>query len=286
MTQIPDELLLYRSQLRDAVTRDLHRRTPRARVAIPALGVVAAATAAVVIGLTLTGSAPSAYAAARKALARTEAASSGTMTLGGGFGQVTTEWNDGNIALTGGKVLSPLQGFLIVGGGVFVQQDDGSWFHYADANNVPAVLATKVRMARNDVAGNSADQVLALATGIEQTTQADGTTVYTGTIPNSSVDPDTLLTPSDNLLMWAILSHRLGDPSDPAMQLRMVAGADGIVQEVDLTRGETMKFAYSDLGSTPPITAPANATELAPDALPPAFTNGGQVYAYPAEPPK
>ena len=284
MNHIPDELLLYRSQLRDAVERDLrtHRRT---RIAIPAAGVVAAATAAVVLGLTLTASATSADAAARKALARTEAAASGTMTLGGGFGEITTEWNGGNIAVTGGKVLSPLHGFRIVDGAVYVQQEDGTWLRYADANNVPDVIATKVGMARNDVAGNSAEQVLALATGVEQTTQPDGTTVYTGTIPNSSVDPDTLLGPSDDLLMWAILSHRLGDPGDPAMQLRMVAGSDGTVQEVDLTRGgDTITFAYTDLGSTPPIAAPADATDIAPTALPPDYTNGGQVYAYPARP--
>ena len=284
MNDVPNELQLYRNQLRDAVDRDLRRHTRRIRVAIPT-AVAAAAALVVVLALTLTAAAPSAYAAAREALARTEAASSGTMTLGGAFGEITTEWSDGNVALTGGKVLSPLQGFRIVDGGVYVQQSDGSWLHYADADNVPAVLATKVRMARNDVDGNSAEQVLALATGIEQTTQPDGTTVYTGTIPNSSVDPDTLLEPSDDLLMWAILSHRLGDPGDPAMQLRMVAGSDGTVQEVDLTRGgDTLKFTYTDLGSTPPITAPLNAAEMAPDALPPDYTNGGQVYAYPAKP--
>jgi hypothetical protein len=135
-----------------------------------------------------------------------------------------------------------------------VQQSDGSWLHYADADNVPSVLATRVRVARNNVAGNTAGRILATATGIEQTTQPDGTTVYTGTIPNSSVDPDTLLTPSDDLLMWAILSHRLGGPGDPAMRLRMTAGSDGTVREVDLTRGDTLKFTYTDLGSTPSIT--------------------------------
>ena len=139
-------------------------------------------------------------------------------------------------------------------------------------------------MARNNVAGNTADQVLALVTGIEQTTQPEGTTVYTGTIPNTSVDPDTLLEPSDDLLMWAILSHRLGGPGDPTMQLRMIAGSDGTVQEVDLTRGDTLKFTYSDLGSTPPITAPAKATDMAPDAAPPDFTGGGEVFAAPATP--
>jgi hypothetical protein len=240
---------------------------------------------AVVLALTLTASAPNAAAAAKKALTRTEASSSGTMTLGGGFGEITTEWNDGNIALTGGKVLGPLNQFLIVDGGLYVQQDDGAWLHYADASNVPDELAARVQLARDNVAGNSPDQILALATEISQTTQPDGSTVYTGTIPSSNVDPDSLITPSDDVLIAMILSHRLGDPGDQPMQLRMVAGTDGTVQEVDLTRtGDSIKFAYSDLGTTSPITAPANATEMAPDAEPPAFTNGGHVYAYPAKP--
>ncbi len=284
MTQIPDELLVYRSQLRDAVERDL-RTYRRARIAIPTIGVLAATTAALVLGLALTTSAPSAAAAARKALARTEAASSGTMTLGGGFGEITTEWSGGNIALTGGKVLGPLQQFLIVGGGVYVQQNDGTWLHYADASNVPAVLARRVQLARNNVAGNTADQILAVATGIQQTTQPDGTTVYTGTIPDSTVDPDSLITSSDDVLMQRILADRLGNSGDPGMQLRITAGSDGAVQEVDLTRGgDTLKFAYTALGSTPPITAPGNATDMAPDAVPPTFANGGEVYAYPAQP--
>jgi len=280
MTEIPEELHNYRTQLRDAVERDLRHHARRTRIAIPT-AVLAAAAVAVVLGLTLTAaSTPSAYAAARSALARTEAASSGTMTLGGGFGQITTSWNDGNIAMAGGKVLGPLQQFLIVDGGVYVQESDGTWLHYADADNVPAVLAARVRTARNIVAGNTADQVLALATGISQTPQPNGTTVYTGTIPNSAVDPDTLLKPSDDLLVWAILSHRLGGQSDPSMQLRMVARSDGAVQEVDLARGgDTLKFAYTDLGSTPPITAPGNATEMAPDELPPDFTGPGHEIA-------
>jgi hypothetical protein len=283
MSQIPEELLLYRGQLRDAVERDLHRRS--FRFAVRTVATLAAATAAVLLGLTLTSaSTPSAYAAAKKALARAEAASSGTMTFTDGATGVTTRWNGGNIAMTGGKVLGPLRQFLIVGGGVYVQQWDGTWLHYADASNVPAVLAGRVRLARNNVAGDSADRILALATGIRQTTQPDGTTVYTGTIPDSAVDPDTLITSSDDFLMAMILAHRLGNPGDPGMQLRMIAGRDGTVEEVDLTRDGTLRFTYSELGSTPPITAPANATDVVPDAVPPDFTGGGHVYAYPTTP--
>ncbi len=89
MNDIPEGLLLYRSQLVDAIDRDLDRHTPRSHgthrgafhLGLPTLAVVAAATASVVFGLTLSAaSAPSADAAARKALAATAAASSGTIT--------------------------------------------------------------------------------------------------------------------------------------------------------------------------------------------------------------
>src|SRR5262249_28703807 len=107
MNDIPEELLLYRTQLRDAIRRDLHHRTrrsrvtqpPSLRVAIPRLSVLAASTAAIVLGLTLSAASPSgASAAAARALAATAAAPSGTMTtavLHGGVNHTVdaTRWN-------------------------------------------------------------------------------------------------------------------------------------------------------------------------------------------------
>jgi hypothetical protein len=125
--------------------------------------------------------------------------------------------------------------------------------HYADASNVPDVVAGRVRLARDNVAGNTADQILALTTGIQQTPQPDGSTVYTGTIPESAVDPDTLIKPSDDVLMTTILSpsRRPRRPRRP----RRSSDAAPVgrrkrrnVQEVELTRGDKLKFTYSDLG--------------------------------------
>ena len=83
------ELDLIRTQLRAALERELHRRTPCLRVThhrsfrlgITTLAVLAAGTAAAVLSLTLTAASPqTAYAAAKKALAKTASASSGTIT--------------------------------------------------------------------------------------------------------------------------------------------------------------------------------------------------------------
>jgi len=59
-----------------------------------------------------------------------------------------------------------------------VQTADGSWLHYASASDVGPKLGPFVQLAQDNVAGNTADQILALATGLQKTVQPDGTTVY------------------------------------------------------------------------------------------------------------
>jgi len=65
------------------------------------------------------------------------------------------------------------------------------------------------------------------------------------------------------------------------LQLQMTVGADGLVRQVNVTfqQGDTSPPAvantytwsvtYSQLGSTPPITAPASSTDEPPGTLPP-----------------
>jgi hypothetical protein len=74
------------------------------------------------------------------------------------------------------------------------------------------------------------------------------------------------------------------------LQLRMRVGGDGLVRQVSVTfqqdtgssavdGSDTWSVTYSQLGSTPPITAPASSTDVPPGALPPATLpnkNGGQ----------
>src|SRR5262249_7912407 len=148
MNEIPEELLLYRTQLRDAIRRDLNHRTRRSRVmqprslrlALPMLSVLAAATAAMVLGLTPSAASPSgASAAAARALAATAAAPSGTMTTTVLHGGVTrtidvTRWNGHDLAFSTGFDQFPQ--LLLIGGGMYVQTSVGTWLHYANASNV------------------------------------------------------------------------------------------------------------------------------------------------------
>jgi hypothetical protein len=316
MNETARELDLIRAQLRAAIERDLHDRSPRSRVthrrsfriAIPTLAALAAATAAIVLGLTLSAASPSsASAAAQRALAATAAAPSGTMTTTVLHAGVThtidaARWNGSDIAFSPG--LGPIPQLLLIGGGMYVQTSDGTWLHYANASDVgPKPLGGLEQLAQDNIAGTTPQQILALATGVQQTAQPDGTTLYTGTIPNSSLDPATL--PGNDAITSMILGAQKrtammfgvgpNQPDAPGgqqndLRLQMSVGADGLVSQVSVTFRQqgtsspaadgtyTWSVTYSQLGSTPPITAPASSTDVPPGTLPPGTLpqNGGQ----------
>ncbi len=273
-----------------------HPNARRRLVGLSAAGATALACAGVLVGLTLSAaSPPSAYAAATKALAATTAAASGTETAAvvhGSFSYTldTTRWNGPDIAMTRGQrsSLGSNQQLLLVGGGVYVQSVDGTWLHYASASDVGPKLGPIVQLARDNAAGNTAEQILTLATGLQRTTQPGGTTIYTGTIPNNNGDPG--FAPSDDELIQIIKDLRSGnEPGAPGgyhdgLQLRMTVAADGLVQKISLTFQQqdtgsaanngtsTWTVTYSHLGSTPPVTAPGTATAAQPVTTPTATT--------------
>ena len=306
MNETARELDLIRTQLRAAIERDLHDRSPRSRVthrrsfrlAIPTLSVLAAATAAIVLGFTLSAASPSgASAAARRALAATAAAPSGTMTttvLRGGVTRTidATRWNGHDIAFSTGFDQFPQ--LLLIGGGMYVQTSDGSWLHYANASDVgPKPLGGLTHLAQDNIAGTTAQQILSLATGVQTTVQPDGTTVYTGTIPSSSINAGN--DPGNNAIISMILGAQKrtdmmfgagkGDAAGGQLndlQLQMSVGGDGLVRQVSVTFEQdgtyTWSVTYSQLGSTPPITAPPSSTDVPPGTLPPGTQpneNGG-----------
>jgi len=242
----------------------------RRRLPLSAAAAVALAAAAVVAVVTFGAASPqSADAAARKALAMTAAASSGTITgtvshNGSTYTLDTTRWNRDSIAVTPGdrSELGPNQALTLIDGAAYVEQADGTWLHYASADGVGPKVGPQVELAENNVAGNTADQILSLATGLTQTSQSDGTTVYTGTIPSTSDDKGT--PPSDDEILRIISSLSSGD--DTGLQLQLTVGADDLVRQIELTTGGTYTWTvtYSRLGRTPPITAPATSTPAPP----------------------
>ena len=263
-----------------SVRRPERLHPSRRVIGFSAAAACALMAAAVFAGLTMTAaSPPSAYAAAKKALAATAGAASGTMTAtvthdGSSYTLDTTQWNGSDIEVTRGQrsQLGPNQQLLLIDGDTYMQQADGTWVQYASASNL-GKLGSVAQLAQDNVAGNTADQILSLTTGLTQTTQPDGTTLYTGTIANSDADPG--VAPTDDSIIRIITNLRSGnEPGAPGgshndLQLQMTVGSDGFVQQVSLTFQQqntgsptgdgtyVWTVAYSQLGTTPPIPAPA-----------------------------
>jgi hypothetical protein len=291
-----DRLDVLTTQITATPVPALLGRRPRLNVRRRAIGlsVAAALAAAGVVGLTATTtSTPSAYAAAKKALVATTAASSGTITGtvrhdGSSYSLDTTQWNGNSIAVTrGGKSeFGPGQALTLIDGAAYVEQADGTWLRYSSESGVGPKLGPMVQLAHDNVAGNAADQVLSLATGLTQSSEPDGTTVYTGTIPETNSDPassgtdDTILRIINNLRGGndAIGPHKYFAPagSHNGLQLQMTVGPDGLVRQISLTYQQqntgspqddgtyTWTVTYSQLGSTRPITPPATSTATPP----------------------
>lgn len=283
-----------RTQIRSTpvpARRRLPRMDSRRRaVGLSFAAAVLAAAAAVAVGLTLTAAAPpSAYAAAKKALAATVAASSGTITVtfshdGSSYTGDATWWNGDAIEMTHGdqSQLGSNQALVLIGGGAYVEKADGTWLHYASTSGVGPKVGPMVELAQNNVAGNTATQILALATDLTQTTQRDGTTIYTGTIPNTVGDPG--IDPSDDTILRMIANLSDGADNAPGapggyhdgLELTLTVGAGGLVRQMSLTYRQqhtgslqtegsyTQTVSYSQLGSTPPITPPATSTPTPP----------------------
>jgi hypothetical protein len=252
---------------------------------------VAISIAAAVAGLVLSAAAPqSAYAAARQAVVATAAAASGTMTMtvahnGTVYMLDTTRWNGGDIAISSGPrhLLGPDRQVLLAGGGAYVQRADGTWLRYPSVPDLGPKVGPAVQLAEDNVAGSTAGQILALATGLRQAKQPDGTTLYTGTIPSRS---QPRVGPASDTIRRMIASLRSGNEAGAPggfhgdLKLRLTVTGDGRVQQVSVTFRQqdtgspagdgayTWSVTYSQLGATPPITVPQAPTAPTPGGGP------------------
>lgn len=274
---------------RPVPSRRLTSTTRRRLAGLPAVAAAVSLVAvAVAVGLAPGTARPqSAYAAAHSALASAAKATSGTMTEtithnGSSYALGTTRWRGHDIALWPGPrhLLGTNRQLVLTRFGVYVQQADGSWLHYPSASSTGPKLGPAVQLAQGNVTGNTAGQILALATGIQRTKLPHGAVLYTGTIPDSSAGPG--VAPAADEAMRMIASLRSGnEPGAPggshgALRLRLIAGRDGRAQQLSLTFQQhgsgspagdgsyTWSVTYSQLGTAPPITIPATSTPAKP----------------------
>lgn len=260
------------------------RLNVRRRVA--GLSAVAAALTAAIVALTVGPvSPPSAYAAARQAIAVTAGVGSGTMTLtashdGTTYTLNTARWNGKNAQVTTGPrhLLGTDKQLLLLGDAVYLQQADGRWVRYPDSSALGPRLDRLVQIARDEVMGTSTEQILALVGGgLRQTKESTGTLVYAGTIPDLAGTPASRQDRS--VIMQTITSLQIGNgTADPGgfhrnLRLRMIVGSDGRVRQLSITYRQTdtgspttdgvytWTVAYSHLARTAPIPQPHHAAD-------------------------
>src|SRR5262249_44215535 len=136
---------------------------------------------------------------------------SGTVSHGGSsYTLDMTQWNGDSFAVTPGdrSELGPNQAIELVDGVAYVEQPDGTWLRYASESGVGPKVGPQFELAHNNVAGTTAGQILSLATGLTQTSQSDGTILYTGMIPNLDTDPG--VAPTDDTILRIITDLRTG----------------------------------------------------------------------------
>ncbi len=123
---------------------------------------------------------------------------------------------------------------------------------------------------REDVGGATLRRMVAAMTGLATAHQSDGSTIYSGAVAAGEIARKTGLKEGQAIRVLPFGNVAHGAAADPSSLLHtaVTVGSDGIIREIAVTWGTwTYTVAYSDLGSTPQLVAPANAKSLR-DVLP------------------
>lgn len=277
---------------RAAKPRTRHSSRRRRLVGLTAAGASLAAVAAFAAFLTVGWPGPgagveNAAAAFRKAATVTAASAerSGTavvrITHGGElWAGSTLRWHGGDLAVShdapqrpGGRAGSEL---LLVDGTLYgVEPREGGlvWVIFGSPKSIDPDSGTTpdeyLAAVRVDVGGVTLRRFTSAMTGLTTTRLDDGSTVYRSTVAAGLIAPETGFKEGKRIrvLPFGYVAH--DEAEDPAAPLdtAVTVGADGVVREITVTWGTGASawrytVAYSRLGATRSLVAPANARPL------------------------
>jgi hypothetical protein len=261
-------------------------RTHRRLVGITAgVALTAAAAAAALLTVGSSGVTPgveSAIAAIKKAASLTAASAeqSGTASVrithdGQPWAHKVVRWNGDDLAITddsAGRVGHAGEGLLVVDGMMYGPADDGSgWVELGPLSSIDpgsgTTPAEQLSAIREDVGGTTLRRLVAAmaVSGLATTNQSDGSTVYSGNVPAGQIATKTGLKKGQSIRVFPFGYVAHDAAADPASMLdtAVTVGSEGVIREIAVTWGTwTYTVTYSDLGSTPPLVAPANAKSL------------------------
>lgn len=270
-----------------------HVRPGRTLVGFSAVGVALAAVAAVAVFVAggSSGGAPGgtpgveiAAAAIKKAvtLSAVSAQQSGTVNVrmthdGELWANKVIRWNGDNVEISDHSPGGPSSGSpLLVVNGMLYGHDPHyeGWVKVGPVSSIEPGSGTtpteQLGAIREDVGGATLRRMVAAMTGLTTAHQSDGSTIYSGAVAADQIARKTGFKEGQaiRVLPFGYVAH--GAAADPSSLLHtaVTVGSDGVIREIAVMWGTwTYTVAYSDLGSTPPLFAPANAKSLQ-DVLP------------------
>jgi hypothetical protein len=118
---------------------------------------------------------------------------------------------------------------------------------------------------REDVGGTTLRRITSGMSGLTATRLADGSTVYSGTFRAGLLARETGFKEGQAIRVFPFGYVAHGAAANPRSRLdtAVTVGSDGVIREIAVAWGTwTYTVAYSELGSTPALAAPADATSL------------------------
>jgi hypothetical protein len=265
--------------------RERHLRPHRRLVPLMA-GVALAAVAAVAVFITVgssgvTPGVENAAAAIKRAATLTAASAerSGTATVqmthdGQLWTHKTVRWNGDDVEITDESPGGSSSGLplLVVNGMMYSHDPDHEgWVQVGPVSSIDPGSGTTptdiLAAVREDMGGTTLRRITGAMTagGLTTTDQADGSTVYRGTVPAGQIARQTGFKEGQAIRVFPFgyVAHDAASNPRSLLDTAVTVGSDSVIREISVTWGTwTYTVNYNQLGSTPPLVAPANAKSL------------------------
>ena len=194
--------------------------------------------------------------------------------------QKTVRWNGADVAI-GDR--TPMRGgpgreLRVVDGTMYGVHFDGSWIELGSPGSIDPDSGTTpdehLAAVREDIGGVTLRRITRGVNGLVKVPLADGSAVYRGTVSAGLIARETGSKEGESIRVFPfgyVAHDEAADPASP-LDVAVTVGADDQVRSIAVSWGAraaawTYTVTYSDLGTTPAITAPANARPF-PDRSP------------------
>ena len=264
-----------RARIADAARLPGRRRRRGALVA--AVLATAAVTTLAAVGVPQETSATAAIARAA-AVTAASAERSGTASVritrdGELWAGTTVRWHGDDLALADARPgrEGRVGDRLLVVDGTMYGVEDGGWVELGPSESVDPDSGTTpaeyLDAVREDVGGGTLSRILSAMAASTGTKLADGSTIYRGSVAAGVIARETGVKEgrSIRVLPFGFVAHDEAADSGAPLDVAVIVAADGVVRRLAVTWSAwRYEVAYSGLGQTGALAAPADAKPLRP----------------------